>query len=204
MLRRGKLLFAIMIDYALEKYPVSYFLETGIQCQIRPLESKDESAFIEFLHQVPEFERLFIKQRLDNPLLLQDWCSDLDYEARLPLLAFSDDQVIGLATLEQRHGGWKRHIGMTHLLTHPEFRGVGLSGLLIREIIDVARHCGLCHLQAEFNAERQLAIRSFTESGFAELMRLPDYVKDMEAKSHAYVLMGMDLTTDIENTGGGD
>jgi hypothetical protein len=79
-----------------------------------------------------------------------------------------------------------------------------LAGILIREIIEVARHCGLSPLQAEFNAERQLAIRSFAASGFVELMRPPDYVKDMQAKSHTYVLMGMDLTTAMENTGGGD
>ena len=60
------------------------------------------------------------------------------------------------------------------------------------------------HLQAEFNAERQLAIRAFAESGFDEFMRLPGYVMDMQAKTHAYVLMGMKLTTDIENTGAGD
>jgi len=193
-----------MIEYALEKYPVRYPLETSVQCLIRPLEPEDEPGFMKFLHQMPEFERLFIKQRLDNPALVKEWCADVDYDARLPLLAFADGQVIGLATLEQRHGGWKRHIGMTHLLTHPEYRGVGLAGMLIREIIEVARHSGLSHLQAEFNAERQVAIHAFVEAGFDELMRLPDYVKDMQAKTHAYVLMGMNLTTDIENTGAGD
>jgi GNAT superfamily N-acetyltransferase len=193
-----------MIDYALEKYPLRFPLESSVQCLVRPLTVGDEAGFMKFLQQVPEFERLFIKQRLDNPALVKEWCDDVDYDARLPLLAFADGQVIGLATLEQRHGGWKRHIGMTHLLTDPAYRGVGLAGILIREIIEVAGHCGLSHLQAEFNAERQLAIRSFAESGFVELMRLPDYVKDMQAKSHTYVLMGMDLTTAMENTGGGD
>lgn len=193
-----------MIDFALEKYPVRYPLETSVQCLIRPLAPEDDTGFMKFLHQVPEFERLFIKQRLDNPALVKEWCEDLDYDARLPLLALADGQVIGVATLEQRHGGWKRHIGMTHLLTHPEYRGVGLAGMLIREIIDVARHCGLSHLQAEFNAERELAIQAFRAAGFDELMRVPGYVMDMQAKSHTYVLMSMDLTTDIENAGAGD
>lgn len=93
---------------------------------------------------------------------------------------------------------------MVHLLTHPEYRGVGLAGMMIREVIEVARHCGLSHLQAEFNAERQLAIHAFKESGFDELMHLPKYVKDMQAKAHDYLLMGMNLTTDIENAGAGD
>lgn len=193
-----------MIEFALEKFPVRYPLETSVQCLIRPLEPEDEAGFLKFLHEVPEIERLFIKQRLDNPFLMKDWCADVDYDARLPLLALADGQVIGVATLEQRHGGWKRHIGMTHLLTHPGYRGVGLAGMLIREIIDVARHSGLSHLQSEFNAERVLAIRAFAEAGFDELMRLRGYVKDMQAQTHDFVLMGMRLTTDIENTGAGD
>jgi hypothetical protein len=41
-------------------------------------------------HQVPEFERLFIRQRLDNPALVKEWCVDVDYDVRLPLLAFVD------------------------------------------------------------------------------------------------------------------
>jgi len=31
---------------------------------------------------------------------------------RLPLIAFADGQIVGHATLHQRPGGWKRHIGM--------------------------------------------------------------------------------------------
>jgi hypothetical protein len=62
----------------------------------------------------------------------------------------------------------------------------------------------LSHLQSEISAERVLAIRAFAETGFDELMRLRGYVKDMQAKTRDFVLMGMRLTTDIENTGAGD
>jgi hypothetical protein len=34
-------------------------------------------------------------------------------------------------------------------------------------------------------------------------MRLPDYVKDMQAISHDYILMGLDLKTDEEYAGMG-
>ena len=46
--------------------------------------------FMKLLHQVPEFERLSIKQRLHNPALVKEWCVDVDYGVRLPLLAFVD------------------------------------------------------------------------------------------------------------------
>ena len=39
--------------------------------------------------------------------------------------------------------------------------------------------------------------------GFTHLMRLEDYVQDMQAIQHDYVLMGMDLKTDEEYAGMG-
>ena len=39
--------------------------------------------------------------------------------------------------------------------------------------------------------------------GFLPLYRLPDYVKDMEAVTHDYILMGLDLKTDEEYAGMG-
>lgn len=39
--------------------------------------------------------------------------------------------------------------------------------------------------------------------GFNPLIRLPDYVKDMQADSHDYVLLGMDLETDEEYASAG-
>lgn len=192
-----------MIDFALEKYPVRYPLETSVQCMIRPMQPEDQSATLKFLSQVPELERLFIKRRLDDPALLRDWFDDMDFEERLPLLAFADGGVVGMATLEQRMGGWKRHIGMVRLLTHPDYRGVGLASLLLKEVTEVASHCGLSHLQAEFNGERENAIHAFKEAGFVELLRLKDYVMDMQAKTHPFVLMGLRLT-DPDNAGAGD
>jgi hypothetical protein len=38
---------------------------------------------------------------------------------------------------------------------------------------------------------------------FRELLRLEDYVKDMQAISHDYILMGLELKTDEEYTNAG-
>src|SRR3974390_738313 len=91
----------------------------------------------------PQAERLFIKQPLTNPGTVRDWCRHPDFEHNLPLLMLAGQQVIGLATLHQRLGGWKRHIGMITLLTHPEFRGRDVSKVLVSELIEIARHSGL-------------------------------------------------------------
>ena len=58
-------------------------------------------------------------------------------------------------------------------------------------------------LEAEFLGEQEAARRVFAEVGFSDLLVLPDYVKDMQAISHDYVLMGRHIITDEEYAGMG-
>ena len=58
-------------------------------------------------------------------------------------------------------------------------------------------------MEAEFIGDQERAIKVFSQLGFRTLLRLDDYVKDMQAQSHDYVLMGVDLTTDEEYAGMG-
>ena len=106
-------------------------------------------------------------------------------------------------TLHQQLGGWKRHIGRISVLVHPDFRGRGLARRLIAEIMDIARGAGLEKLEAEFIAKQDAAVRMFAMIGFRQLLRLDDYVKDMQAITHDYILMGLDLKTDEEYAGVG-
>ncbi len=184
------------LEYILEDYPKSTELENGLKVELRPLNVKDEELIGELYLSVPEHERAFIKHRLTDRSLFHEWCENIDYEANLPLLAISEGRAIAEGTLHQRQGGWKCHIGLISVLTHPDFRGIGLSKLLIDSLVDCARHAGLAKLEAEFNGERDIAIREFANIGFSELVRLPDYVRDIHRKDHDYVLMGMDIATD--------
>jgi hypothetical protein len=43
----------------------------------------------------------------------------------------------------------------------------------------------------------------FAMLGFSKLVHLEEYVKDMQAVSHDYILMGMELKTDEEYAGVG-
>jgi hypothetical protein len=56
-------------------------------------------------------------------------------------------------------------------------------------------------MEAEFIGEQERAIKVFSQLGFSTLLRIDDYVKDMHALNHDYVLMGVDLTTDEEYAG---
>jgi GNAT superfamily N-acetyltransferase len=189
------------LEYALEKYPCRLQLRDGSDCVIRPMQKRDCRRMMRFFNVVPEIERLFLKHRVDNPSLFQDWCRHLDYEANLPLLMLHRSKVIGEATLHQRQGGWKRHIGLVTVLTHPEYRGRDVAKLLVAELVEIGRHLGLKKLEAELNGERSVAIKALQQLGFQIFGRLPDYLLDMEGGTHDYVVLGMDIVTAEEFTG---
>lgn len=193
-----------MIEDALERYPVMQVLDDGIACSIRPLELTDEESFVSFLQVVPEVERLFIKPRIGSGRFRKQWFRDLDYDDSITLIAIAHNHIIGMATLQQRQGGWKRHIGRVHSLTHPEYRDVGVSGMMIQEVIEVARHCGLTRLEAEFNGERAASILCFEQAGFDEILRMPGYLRDMSGATHDWVLLGMRLMPHSEDIIAGD
>lgn len=186
------------LEYALEKFPLEIRLKDGTDCIIRPLGRRDDAKLLKFFQAVPEVERLFIKDRVTDRALLRDWCRHPDFQQNLMLLMLDGQKVIGAATLHQRHGGWRRHIGLVTVLTHPEYRGRDVAKILVEELILIARFLGLKRLEARFNGERKVAIRALQLLGFQELLKLPDYVLDMESKAHEYVLLGMDLHTDEE------
>jgi GNAT superfamily N-acetyltransferase len=193
----------MLADQTLEKFPLSLKLRDGTPVTVRPLGKRDEVRLHKFLLSVPEEERLFIKQPILNRDVVKQWCRHADFDRNLPLLMLHGQKVIGEATLHQRLGGWKRHIGLITLLTHPEYRGRNVSRILVDELIDIARHCGLRRLEAEVNGERKIALKTFADLGFSPLMHLEDYVVDMKAVTHDYVLLGLNLKVDEEYLGVG-
>ncbi|MGN6641819.1 MAG: GNAT family N-acetyltransferase, partial [Verrucomicrobiota bacterium] len=169
---------------------------------LRPLAQTDEARLHKFLMGVPEEERLFIKQSLSNRATIRQWCRNPDFERNLPLLMLHGQTVIGEATLHQRVGGWKRHVGLITLLTHPQYRGRDVSKILVSELVEIARQAGLRRLEAELNGERKIALHVLAQIGFSKLMHLEDYVLDMKAIAHDYVLLGMNLKVNEEYAGG--
>jgi len=191
------------LEFALDKYPAEVRLRNGTVCTIRPLRKQDETRLRHLFAEVPEEERLFVKQPISNKRMFRKWCARLDYAHNLTLLMLLRGKVIGEATLHQRQGGWRRHIGLLTMLTHPDYRGLDVSKLLAQEILHVAPYCGLEKLEAEFNGERKVAIRALMQLGFHELVRLRDYLRDMQYCPHDYVLLGLDLITDEEYASAG-
>ena len=193
-----------MLDYALDKYPIEIELRDGTKCVVRPLGKRDAVQLHKFILAVPEEERLFIKEPVSDRALFQDWCRHPDFEHNLPLIMLQGAKIIGEACLHQRLGGWKRHIGLVTVLTHPGYRGRDVAKILVAELVEIARALGLRRLEAEFNGERKTAIRALEDIGFCKLLNLPQHILDMNTVPHDYVFMGADLHVNEEYAGVGE
>jgi GNAT superfamily N-acetyltransferase len=191
------------LELELQKYPKDINLKDGSKVKLRPLKRTDEKEFHALFQTIPEPERMFIKHRVTDLAVISDWCQNIDLGRNLPLLAVDGSKIVGVATLHQQLGGWKRHIGRVSVLVQPKVRGRGIARGLIQEIVDIARATGLEKVEAEFIGGQETAVHMFAMLGFSELWRKEDYVKDMQAISHDYVLMGLELKTDEEYAGQG-
>ena len=194
---------SLNIELELQQFPKNIKLKDGKKAVLRPLQADDEKELHQLFQAIPERERMFIKHRVQDIKVIRDWCKKIDYGRNLPLLGVIGGKIVGVATLHQQLGGWKRHIGRVSVLVHPEFRGRGLATQLTTEIMEIARRAGLEKVEAEFIGEQTGAIKMFAMLGYSELLRLEDYVKDMQAIPHDYILMGLMLKTDEEYAGVG-
>ena len=190
-------------ELALKEIDKTFTADDGMDIDIRPLEAGDEKALLGFFKNLPEPEVMFFKRRVRGPEVIKQWCENIDLYARLPLLALHEGKVIAVASLLQNNGGWKRHIGRISQSILPKYRQKGIAGKLVQELVDVARMAGLQKVEAEFIDKQEGGQKLFALLGFTHLMRLEDYVQDMQAIQHDYVLMGMDLKTDEEYAGMG-
>jgi L-amino acid N-acyltransferase YncA len=191
------------LEAALQRYPRKTTLKDGTACQIRPLKRSDESVFFQFFQELSDHERLFLKHRVTEPEVVREWCQNIDPNRNLPLLTFHGQVVLAAATLHQQLGGWKRHIGRVSVLVHNRWRNRGLARALLAEIIDLARAAGLEKLEAEFIDEQEAAMKVFGLAAFRQILREEEYVKDMQAISHDYIVMSLELLTDEEYAGAG-
>ena len=190
-------------ELALKDIDKSFTSDDGIVIEIRPLLPSDEKALLGFFKNLPQPEVMFFKRRVTDPDVIKSWCENIELDSRLPLLALHEGKIIAVASLLQNKGGWKRHIGRISQSILPKYRQKGIAGKLVQELVDVARMAGLQKVEAEFIDKQEGGQKLFALLGFTHLLKLEDYVQDMQAINHDYVLMGMDLKTDEEYAGMG-
>lgn len=176
-----------------EEYPKEGSLKSGQRVVLRPMTVGDRDRLLEFFLNLPLEDRLFLKDDVTNPKVIENWTTRLDYEQTLPILALTDNRIIGDATLHRDRFGWSRHVGEVRIVTDRSLRRRGLGRLLAREIFLLAQRQGILKVIAQMMEDQRGAIKVFESLGFEREAVLRDHVIDQKGKKHNLVVMSQDI-----------
>lgn len=141
--------------------------------QIRQLELGDRRAMTRFLARVPEADRTFFKEDVDDAAVAESWMAPGPGRT----VAVEHGEVAGWLSLVPLHG-WSDHVGELRLVVNPEHRGRGVGRLLARQAIIDALSLGLKKVVVEVIAVQDETIGMFRSLGFDPEALLADHVRD--------------------------
>ncbi len=175
------------------EYPKHVRLKDGTELLMRPLRKEDEKELHNYFLRLPHKEVARLKHDVTDAELVSKWIYDLDYDIVFPLLAMDNDRIVANGTLKFNLVGWRKHQGEIRTTVDPEYRGKGLSTVLIENMIEIAKAMGIEQLTAELAPTLDEAYFLFEKIGFKEVAVLRNFIKDQEGKYEDLVVMILDL-----------
>lgn len=170
-------------------YPKTFRLKDGSSVDLRLMTRDDFSRLVKFFRELPEEDRLFLKEDVTRQEVIASWMNRLDYDSTLPILAVVGDEVVGDATLHMQSHGWMRHVGEIRMVVAKDYQRKGIGTLLARELFYNAIRRGLLKIEACTMEDQIGAIRSLERLGFKQEGILRDYVLDLKGKKHNLIIL---------------
>jgi ribosomal protein S18 acetylase RimI-like enzyme len=145
--------------------------------KIRPLEKPDRPALEDFLRRIPEGDRTFFKEPVDDEAVLTTW-----FEAGgARWVAIAAEEVLGYIAVLPMHA-WSSHVGEIRLIVDPAHRGEGVGTALAKHAIVEAFRTGLSKLVVEVLANQEFTIEMFRGLGFDPEALLTGQVRDRSGR----------------------
>jgi ribosomal protein S18 acetylase RimI-like enzyme len=154
----------------------------------RPIAAGDEAALKRFFARIPDADRTFLKEDVDDPDVVAAWA--LPSAARV--IAVDDGEVVGSVAVVPLHG-WSSHVGEVRLVVDPEQRGRGIGRGLARQAVIDAVDLGLAKLVVEVIADQTALIGMFQALGFEPEALLVDHVRDRTGTVRDLLVLANDV-----------
>jgi ribosomal protein S18 acetylase RimI-like enzyme len=145
--------------------------------EIRQLEARDVAAVDHFLERIPEGDRTFFKEDVDDQEVRAAWFRP----GTARILAVDGDTVVGYVAVIQLQG-WSSHVGEVRVIVDPDRRGGGIGRALARRAVLEALKLGLTKMVIEVVADQEPAIAMFRSLGFVPEALLTDHVRDQSGR----------------------
>ena len=169
----------------MEAYPKKIELKDGAVLTLRTMNRDDQNALYKFFTSLPAASRRFLRNDVTDKRIIEKWVRDLNFEKVLPILAEFEGRIVANVSLHRQTFGWGRHVGEIRIAVADDFRGRGLSSVLLDEVSHVAARQGLKKIVARVITSRQGTMKAFHNVGFQNVAVLKRYVKDIYQKRYA-------------------
>jgi ribosomal protein S18 acetylase RimI-like enzyme len=141
--------------------------------EIRAIRTDDRNAMELFLRRIPEGDRTFFKENVDDPEVVDAWVRP----GAARSIALDGDAVIGYVAVVPLQG-WSSHVGEVRVIVDPERRGNGIGRALARHAVLQALELGLTKMVVEVVADQEPTIAMFRSQGFDPEALLKNQVRD--------------------------
>ena len=156
--------------------------------EYRPIAAADEAALVRFFARIPEADRTFLKEDVDDPAMVAAWARP----GTARVIALDAGEIVGSVAVVPLHG-WSSHVGEVRLVVDPEHRGQGLGRALARHAVHDAVELGLAKLVVEVIADQEALIGMFRALGFEPEALLVDHVRDRNGQIRDLLVLANDV-----------
>jgi ribosomal protein S18 acetylase RimI-like enzyme len=174
-------------------YPKEVKVRDGSTIVLKPFEKKDKDALFLFFQKLTERDRLFLKDNVTDPAVVERWATELNYDKVFPLLAWRGNEVVADATLHKNLGGWMKHVGTIRIVVASDYHRQGLGSILANELFLHALKCGLEKIVAEMMETQPGAKKVFEKLGFRQEAVFHGHVRDQIGVRHDLLILTKDL-----------
>jgi ribosomal protein S18 acetylase RimI-like enzyme len=158
---------------------------------LKPFGDDQVDAVAAFFAALPEGDRTFVKESVEDRSVLAGWAESGRSGSRW-LACDGTDVIAYLAVLPLP--GWSSHVGELRLVVAPEARGRGVGRMLAEHALKTAVELGLSKLVVEVVAVQESTVALFNGLGFRGEALLTDHIRDGHGELQDLVVLAHDVT----------
>ncbi len=165
----------------------------GARVTLRQMSGTDGSVALAFARALPAHDLLFLRRDITQPEAIEVWLNGIARGRITSVLAESDGNVQGYATVDRGELSWSPHVAELRILVSADMRGKGLGRVLTQEAFAIALGLGIEKIVAQMTVDQKGAIEVFQGMGFRPEALLRDQVKDREGRKHDLLILAHEV-----------
>ncbi len=177
------------------RYPVTWNLADGREVELHHLSPSNRGAFLQFARALPHDDLLFLREDISSSGVVDSMVRNVQDGIDFVLVAENRNtrEIVGYASLHGEPMRWTRNVGEVRVIVASDYRGSGLGGRMVRDVIEAAPNFGSRKITAQMTVDQGGARAAFERLGFAEEATLHGWVTDRRGLPRDLLIMSLDL-----------